>query len=116
MVSAVPGSLADCESESFAREFFSEEPSDATAYFGAFSAGDAARTAVTLLVSTRATVKPTRRPHVFVFALVLAKRRLRCIEPSRIVWTPKRGRLSGSVSRTCAVRGLARNMWCRMNV
>ena len=87
MVSAVPGSLVVCVSESLAMAFFSVEFSAATAYFGAFSAGDAARTTFTPAIKTRAVIEPPRQPHIFAF--VLAKRRLRCIEPSQIVWTWK---------------------------
>src|SRR5437899_5273416 len=80
MVSAVPGSLMVCVSESTAIAFLSVELSAATAYLGAFSAGDAARTTVMPLTSSSATTEPARQPQIFV----LAKRRLRCIEPSRM--------------------------------
>src|SRR6266498_742368 len=86
MVSAVPGSLFVCVSGSLAMAFFSVEFSAATAYLGAFSAGDAARTTFTPGDSNSTTTTgPARQPHIFV----LAKRRLRCIEPSQIVWTWK---------------------------
>src|SRR6476661_3434304 len=105
MVSAVPGSLVVCESGSAAIAFFSVEFSSATANFGAFSAGGAARSAVTPAIRTRATMEHAKYAH----GLVLTKRRLRSIEPSQIVWTWK-GRLSGPMERTGVGRGLAGNI------